>query len=130
MLPGSGELVVFCAAFAGAGIGFLWYNAYPAQIFMGDAGSLAIGGTIATLCVLLKQEALFALLGGLFIAEAVTSQWQDKVGVRWLGRRVFCRAPLHHNMQHAGLAETKVVVRLWIVAGILALASIATIKLR
>jgi phospho-N-acetylmuramoyl-pentapeptide-transferase len=130
LLPGAGELIIACAAFAGAGIGFLWFNTYPAQIFMGDAGSLAIGGTIATLCVLLKQEALFALLGGLFIAEAFTSQLQDKIGVRWLGRRILCRAPLHHNMQHAGLAETKVVVRLWIVAGILALASIATIKLR
>jgi phospho-N-acetylmuramoyl-pentapeptide-transferase len=97
---------------------------------MGDAGSLAIGGTVATLCVLLKQEALFAILGGLFIAEAITSQVQDKIGVRWLGRRLFCRAPLHHAMQHGGLAETKVVVRLWIVAGVLALLSIATIKLR
>ena len=130
LLPGAGELMVACAAFAGAGVGFLWFNTYPAQIFMGDAGSLAIGGTVATLCVLLKQEALFALLGGLFIVEAVTSQVQDKIGVRWLGRRIFCRAPLHHAMQHAGLAETKVVVRLWIVAGVLALLSIATIKLR
>ena len=105
-------------------------NTYPAQIFMGDAGSLAIGGTIATLSVLLKQEALFVILGGLFIAEAFTSQFQEKVGVRWLGRRLFDRAPLHHNMQHHGLAETKVVVRLWIVAGILALLAVATIKLR
>ncbi|MGE5357393.1 MAG: phospho-N-acetylmuramoyl-pentapeptide-transferase [Bacteroidales bacterium] len=130
LLPGAGELIVACAAFTGASIGFLWFNAYPAQIFMGDAGSLAIGGTIATLSVLLKQEALFILLGGLFIAEAFTSQFQEKVGVRWLGRRIFARAPLHHSMQHRGLAETKVVVRLWIVAGILALLSIATIKLR
>jgi phospho-N-acetylmuramoyl-pentapeptide-transferase len=130
MLPGAGELFVFCAAFAGAGIGFLWFNAYPAQIFMGDAGSLAIGGCIATISVLLKQEALFLILGGLFVVEAVSSQIQDKIGIKWLGRRLFYRAPFHHQMQHTGLAETKVVIRLWIVSGILALAALATVKLR
>jgi len=129
-LPGAGELIVVCAAFAGAGIGFLWYNAYPAQVFMGDAGSLAIGGCLATLSVVVKQEALFLILGGLFIAEAVTSQVQDKIGIKWLGRRLFYRAPLHHQLQHTGLAETKVVIRLWIVSLILALVSIATVKLR
>jgi phospho-N-acetylmuramoyl-pentapeptide-transferase len=130
LLPGAGELIIFCAAFAGAGIGFLWFNAYPAQVFMGDAGSLAIGGCLATLSVLVKQEALFLLLGGLFVAEALTSQIQDKIGIKWLGRRLFYRAPLHHQLQHTGLAETKVVIRLWIVSLILALLSIATIKLR
>jgi phospho-N-acetylmuramoyl-pentapeptide-transferase len=130
LLPGAGELIVFCAAFAGAGIGFLWFNAYPAQVFMGDTGSLAIGGCLATLSVLVKQEALFLLLGGLFVAEALTSQIQDKIGIQWLGRRLFYRAPLHHQLQHTGLAETKVVIRLWIVALILALVSIATMKLR
>jgi len=129
-LRGAGELLVFCAAFAGAGIGFLWFNAYPAQIFMGDAGSLAIGGCIATISVLLKQEALFLILGGLFVVEAVSSQIQDKIGIKWLGRRLFYRAPFHHQMQHTGLAETKVVIRLWIVSGILALAALATVKLR
>ena len=129
-LRGAGELMVFGAAFVGAGLGFLWYNAYPAQIFMGDTGSLAIGGTMAVMSVLLKQEFLFPLLGGLFIAEALSSQIQDKVGVKWLGRRIFYRAPLHHNLQHKGIAETKVVIRLWIVAGILALISLATLKLR
>ncbi len=130
LFPGAGELIVFCAAFAGAGIGFLWFNAYPAQIFMGDAGSLAIGGCIATVSVLLKQEGLFLILGGLFVVEAVSSQVQDKIGIKWLGRRIFYRAPFHHQMQHTGLAETKVVIRLWIVSGILALAALATIKLR
>jgi phospho-N-acetylmuramoyl-pentapeptide-transferase len=129
-LPGAGELIVFCAAFAGAGVGFLWFNAYPAQVFMGDAGSLAIGGCLATLSVLVKQEALFLILGGLFIVEALTSQIQDKVGIKWLGRRLFYRAPLHHQLQHTGVAETKVVIRLWIVSLILALVSVATIKLR
>lgn len=130
LFPGSGELIVFCAAFAGAGVGFLWFNAYPAQIFMGDAGSLAIGGCLATLSVLVKQEALFLILGGLFIVEALTSQIQDKVGIKLLGRRLFYRAPLHHQLQHTGVAETKVVIRLWIVSLILAMVSIATIKLR
>jgi phospho-N-acetylmuramoyl-pentapeptide-transferase len=129
-LRGAGELTVFVSAFMGAGLGFLWYNAYPAQIFMGDTGSLAIGGMVAVLCVLLKQELLFPLLGGLFLVEALTSQIQDKVGVRWLGRRIFYRAPLHHSLQHRGFAETKVVIRLWIVAGILALLSLATLKIR
>jgi phospho-N-acetylmuramoyl-pentapeptide-transferase len=128
--PGAGELAVFSAAFVGAGIGFLWFNAYPAQIFMGDTGALAIGGCMAVLSVALKQEALFLILGGLFVAEAVSSQIQDKIGIKWLGRRIFLRAPLHHQMQHKGLAETKVVIRLWIAAGILALTALATLKLR
>jgi phospho-N-acetylmuramoyl-pentapeptide-transferase len=127
---GTGELAVFCSAFVGAGIGFLWFNSYPAQIFMGDTGALAIGGCMSALSVVLKQEALFLILGGLFIAEAASSQIQDKIGIRWLGRRIFLRAPLHHQMQYKGLAETKVVIRLWIAAGILALTALATLKLR
>jgi phospho-N-acetylmuramoyl-pentapeptide-transferase len=130
LLPGAGELAVFASAFAGAGIGFLWFNAYPAQIFMGDTGSLSIGGSLAVASVLLKQEFLFVILGGLFVAEAFSSQVQDKIGIKLLGRRLFARAPLHHAMAYNGLAETKVVVRLWIVAGILALAALATLKLR
>ena len=129
-LRGAGELTIFGAAFIGAGLGFLWYNAFPAQIFMGDTGSLAIGGAMAVVSVLLKQEMLFPLLGGLFLAEAFTSQIQDKIGVRWLGRRLFYRAPLHHNLQHKGIAETKVVIRLWIISGILALLALATLKIR
>ncbi len=129
-LKGAGELTVFGAAFVGAGLGFLWYNAYPAQIFMGDTGSLAIGGTVAVMSVLLKQEFLFPILGGLFVAEALSSQIQDKIGVRWLGRRLFYRAPLHHNLQHRGIAETKVVIRLWIISGLLALVALATLKIR
>ena len=129
-LPYAGEMTVFSAAFIGAGIGFLWFNAYPAQVIMGDTGSLAIGGSMAVLSVVLKQEALFLILGGVFVAEAVSSQVQDKIGIRWLGRRILLRAPLHHAMQHKGLAETKVVIRLWITAGILALIALATLKLR
>ena len=129
-LPGAGELLILCAAFVGAGLGFLWYNAYPAQIFMGDTGSLGIGAVIAVLCVLLKQELLFPILGGIFLVEGFTSQVQDKIGVRLLGRRIFYRAPIHHELQYRGLAETKVVIRIWIIAGILALISLATIKIR
>ncbi|MGQ9484152.1 MAG: phospho-N-acetylmuramoyl-pentapeptide-transferase [Desulfosoma sp.] len=129
-LKGAGELTVFGAAVVGAGLGFLWYNAYPAQIFMGDTGSLAIGGTVAVISVLLKQEFLFPILGGLFVAEALSSQIQDKIGVRWLGRRLFYRAPLHHDLQHRGIAETKVVIRLWIISGLLALVALATLKIR
>jgi phospho-N-acetylmuramoyl-pentapeptide-transferase len=129
-LAGAGELAVFASAFAGAGIGFLWFNAYPAQIFMGDTGSMAIGGAAAAMCVVLQQEALFLILGGMFLAEAATSQIQDKIGIRWIGRRIFLRAPMHHRMQHNGLAETKVVIRLWIISGILALTALATLKLR
>ncbi len=129
-LPGAGELTIFASAFVGAGLGFLWYNAYPAQIFMGDTGSLSIGGTIAVLSVLLKQELLFPILGGVFLVEGFTSQVQEKIGVRWLGRRIFYRAPIHHDLQYRGLAETKVVIRIWIIAGILALVALATIKIR
>ncbi|MBW2618366.1 MAG: phospho-N-acetylmuramoyl-pentapeptide-transferase [Deltaproteobacteria bacterium] len=129
-LPGAGELTIFCSAFVGAGLGFLWYNAYPAQMFMGDTGSLGIGGTIAVLCVLLKQELLFPILGGIFLVEGFSSQVQDKIGVRWLGRRIFYRAPMHHDLQYRGLAETKVVIRIWIIAGVLALVALATIKIR
>jgi phospho-N-acetylmuramoyl-pentapeptide-transferase len=129
-LPGAGELMILCSAFVGAGLGFLWYNAYPAQIFMGDTGSLAIGGIIAVLSVLLKQEFLFPILGGVFLVEGFTSQVQEKIGIRWLGRRLFYRAPIHHDLQYRGFAETKVVIRIWIIAGILALLSLATIKIR
>ncbi|MCX7823390.1 MAG: phospho-N-acetylmuramoyl-pentapeptide-transferase [Syntrophobacterales bacterium] len=129
-IPGSGELAIVAAALGGAGLGFLWYNTYPAQIFMGDTGSLALGGAISTMCVLLKQEMLFPILGGLFVAEALSSQIQDKIGVKFIGKRLFTRAPLHHALQYRGLAEPKVVVRLWIVSGILALIALATLKIR
>jgi phospho-N-acetylmuramoyl-pentapeptide-transferase len=127
---GAGELMVFAFAFSGAGLAFLWYNAYPAQLFMGDTGALAIGGMLAAMCVLLKQEGLFPIVGGLFVAEALTSQIQDKIGIKWLGKRIFYRAPLHHSLQYKGIAETKVVIRLWIISGICALIALATLKIR
>lgn len=129
-IPGSGEATVFCAALTGAGLGFLWYNAYPAQIFMGDTGSLTLGGTIATLAVILKQEFLFLIAGGIFLAEAFSVLVQDRIGIAWLGRRLFYRAPLHHTFQHRGIPETTVVVRFWIISIVLALLSLATLKIR
>lgn len=128
--PGSGEATVFCAALIGAGLGFLWYNAYPAQVFMGDVGSLTLGGTIAALAVLLKQEFLFLIVGGIFLAEAFSVLLQDRIGIAWLGRRLMYRAPLHHTFQHRGIPETTVVVRFWIVSVVLALLGLATLKIR
>jgi len=127
---GSGEITIFCAGMIGAGLGFLWYNAYPAQVFMGDTGSQALGGTIASMAILLKQEFLFLIAGGIFLAEALSVLIQDRVGIDWLGRRIFYRAPLHHTFQHRGVAETTVVVRFWIVSIFLALLSFTALKIR
>jgi phospho-N-acetylmuramoyl-pentapeptide-transferase len=129
-LPGSEEVTVFCAALFGAGIGFLWFNAYPAEVFMGDAGSMALGGSIGTMAVLLKQEVLFLVAVGVFLAEIVSVVIQDWIGIKRLGRRVLFRAPLHHTFQYRGLAETKIAVRFWIVSGVLSLVALASLKVR
>jgi phospho-N-acetylmuramoyl-pentapeptide-transferase len=129
-LAGTGELLVVCASLFGAGTGFLWYNAYPAQVIMGDTGSMALGGVLASLAIILKQEVLFIIVGGVFIVEAFSSLIQEKVGENYLGRRIFYRAPFHHQMEYQGLAETKVVIRMWIVAGILAMLGLASLKIR
>ncbi len=129
-LPGSGEVVVFCAACIGAGLGFLWFNAYPAQIFMGDTGSQALGGVIGAIAVLLKQEFLFLIIGGLFLAEAVSVLIQDRIGINFLGKRIFGRSPLHHTFQYRGIAEPTVVIRFWIVAFVLGLIGLITLKIR
>ncbi len=127
---GSGEVTIFCAAVIGAGLGFLWYNAYPAQVFMGDTGSQALGGIIGTMAVLLKQEFLFLIAGGIFLAEAFSVLIQERIGISKIGRRIFYRAPLHHTFQHRGIAEPTVVVRFWIISIFLALISIVTLKIR
>ncbi|MEA2064270.1 MAG: phospho-N-acetylmuramoyl-pentapeptide-transferase [Gemmatimonadota bacterium] len=127
---GSGELSIILAALVGAGLGFLWFNAYPAQVFMGDTGSMALGGILAVVAIMLKQEFLFLLAGGLFVIEGASVLIQEKIGISRLGRRIFHRAPIHHNFQHLGIAETKVVVRFWIVGILLMLVSLSTIKLR
>jgi len=129
-LPGCGELVVFCAALLGAGAGFLWFNCHPATVFMGDTGSLALGGILGTLALLVKQEIVFFIAGGIFVVEAGSSFIQDYIGLKLLGRRVFFRAPYHHSLTHQGYGETKVVVRFWIISAIFAVMALATLKLR
>ncbi len=129
-LPGCGELVVFCAALLGAGAGFLWFNCHPASVFMGDTGSLALGGILGTLALLVKQEVVFFIAGGVFVVEAGSSFLQDYVGLKLLGRRIFFRAPYHHSLMHQGYGETKVVTRFWILAAIFAVMALATLKLR
>ena len=129
-VAGTGELAVFCGAIVGAGIGFLWYNAYPAQIFMGDVGSLSLGGSLGALAILTKQEILLAIVGGIFVLETFSVIFQ----VGWFkisnGKRIFRMAPLHHHFELKGWAEPKVIVRFWIISVLLALVAISTLKLR
>lgn len=134
-IPNSGELVIFCTAFVGACIGFLWYNAYPAQVFMGDTGSLSLGGIIAVLALVIRKELLIPILCGIFLVELLSVIIQ----VSWFkytkkkygeGRRVFLMSPLHHHYQKRNLAEAKIVSRFWIVGVLLAIFTLATLKLR
>lgn len=129
-VAGTGELSIFCGAVVGAGIGFLWYNAYPAQVFMGDVGALSLGGSLGTLAVLTKQEILLAIVGGIFVLETVSVIFQ----VGWFkisnGKRIFRMAPLHHHFELKGWAEPKVIVRFWIISILFALVAISTLKLR
>ncbi len=129
-IPGAGELSIFCAGLIGASVGFLWYNAYPAEVFMGDAGALPLGGVLGTLAVLLRQEILFLVAGGVFVAEMLSVVIQDWIGIRLLKRRILYRAPLHHTFQHMGMAETKIAVRFWIVSGLLMVLSLVSLKVR
>jgi len=128
-LEGSGELSIFCMSAVGASLGFLWFNSHPAQVFMGDTGSLALGGAIGVVAILLKRELLLVILGGLFVAEALSVMIQV-VSFKLTGRRVFKMAPLHHHFELSGWHENKVVVRFWIVAALLALLSLSTLKLQ
>jgi phospho-N-acetylmuramoyl-pentapeptide-transferase len=134
-IPGAGELLVFCAAMAGAGLAFLWFNASPAQVFMGDVGALSLGGALGTIAVITRQEILLGIMGGVFVAEALSVMIQ----VGWfkftkrqfgLGKRVFLMAPLHHHFEKKGWPETHVVVRFWIVTMLLCLVGLASLKLR
>jgi len=129
-IPGTEELTVLCAAVAGGGLGFLWYNAYPAEVFMGDTGALALGGVLSTVALLLKQEILFVIVGFVFVIEVGSSLLQGKIGESIAGRRLFYRAPLHLTFRHLGVAEPRVVVRFWIVSIMCALIGLLTIKLR
>ena len=129
-IAGAGELTVICAIVFGACLGFLWFNSYPANVIMGDTGSMALGGLLGTVAVLVKQEFLFLIAGGIFVGEALSVLIQEKIGIKWLGRRIFDRAPIHDHFRVRGLADTKVVIRFWIVAGILSLVALATLKIR
>ena len=128
-VKGAGELTVFCGALVGASVGFLWFNSYPAQVFMGDVGSLALGGALGTLAVLSKTELLLPFIGGLFVVEALSVILQV-ASFRLTGRRVFRMAPLHHHFELAGWPESKVVIRFWILALLMALLALTTLKLR
>ncbi len=126
---GAGELAVLCGAMVGAGLGFLWYNSYPAEVFMGDVGSLSLGGTLGTIAVLTKQEILLVIVGGIFVIEALSVIFQ--VGsYKYRGKRIFRMAPIHHHFELKGVAEPKIIVRFWIISIILALVAISTLKMR
>ena len=129
-VAGSGEVTVFCGALAGAGLGFLWFNTYPAQIFMGDVGSLSLGAALGTVAVMTKQEILLTIVGGLFVIEALSVIFQVSFFKMTHGRRIFRMAPLHHHFELKGWPEPKVIVRFWIIAIALALISMSTLKLR
>jgi phospho-N-acetylmuramoyl-pentapeptide-transferase len=129
-VPGCGEIAVLCGAMAGAGLGFLWFNAYPAQVFMGDTGSLSLGATLGAIAVITKQEILLALVGGLFVIEALSVIFQVGFFKMTSGRRIFRMAPLHHHFELKGWPEPKVIVRFWIIAIALALLAMSTLKLR
>jgi len=128
-LPGTGELTVFCGAMLGASLGFLWYNSYPADIFMGDVGSLGLGGTLGTLAVITKHELVLAIVGGIFVIETISVILQV-ASFKLTGKRVFKMAPIHHHFELKGWPEPKVIVRFWIVGIMLALLSLATLKVR
>ncbi len=128
-VAGTGEMAVICGALIGAGLGFLWFNAPPAQIFMGDTGSLALGGMLGTIAVATKHELVLAITGGLFVLEAVSVIVQV-VSFKLTGKRVFRMAPIHHHFEHKGWSESQVVVRFWIISVVLAIIGLATLKLR
>jgi phospho-N-acetylmuramoyl-pentapeptide-transferase len=128
-VAGSGTLAIFCGALIGGGMGFLWFNASPAQLFMGDVGSLALGGALGTIAVLIRQEILLAVVGGIFVAEALSVIIQV-ASFKLTGKRVFLMAPIHHHFEKLGWAEPKIVVRFWIVSAILGLVALSSLKLR
>ena len=128
-VPGAGELIVFCAALVGAGLGFLWFNTYPAQVFMGDVGALALGAALGTIAVIVRQEIVLFIMGGVFVMETLSVMIQV-ASFKLTGKRVFRMAPIHHHFEHLGWTESQVVIRFWIIAVVLALIGLATLKLR
>jgi phospho-N-acetylmuramoyl-pentapeptide-transferase len=128
-IAGAGELFVFCAAMAGAGLGFLWFNTYPAQVFMGDIGALALGGALGSVAVVVRQEVVLLIMGGVFVAETVSVMMQV-ASFKMTGKRIFRMAPLHHHFELKGWAEPKVIVRFWIVTVVLVLVGLSSLKIR
>jgi phospho-N-acetylmuramoyl-pentapeptide-transferase len=128
-IPGAGEILIFCAALAGAGLGFLWFNAYPAQVFMGDIGALAIGAALGLIAVIVRQELVLLIMGGIFVLETASVILQV-ASFKLTGKRIFRMAPIHHHFELKGWAEPKVIVRFWIISLLLVLTGLATLKLR
>jgi len=128
-LPGAGELAIFCGALAGAGLGFLWFNTYPAQVFMGDMGALAVGAALGLIAVIVRQELVFILMAGIFVMETVSVILQV-ASFKLTGKRIFRMAPIHHHFELKGWPEPRVIVRFWIISVILVLAGLATLKIR
>ena len=128
-IAGAGELAVFCGAMVGAGLGFLWFNAYPAEVFMGDVGALALGAALGTIAIIVRQEIVLFIMGGVFVVETLSVVIQV-ASFKMTGRRVFRMAPIHHHYELNGMAEPKIIVRFWIISFILALLSLTTLKLR
>jgi phospho-N-acetylmuramoyl-pentapeptide-transferase len=128
-IPGAGEMMVFCASLSGAGLGFLWFNTYPAQVFMGDIGALSLGAALGTVAVIIRQEIILAIMGGLFVVETLSVIIQV-ASFKMTGRRVFRMAPLHHHYELKGWAEPKVIVRFWIITVILVLVGLSSLKIR
>ncbi len=129
-LPGAGELAVLCCAGAGACAGFLWYNAFPATVMMGDTGALGLGAMLGAVAVLMRQEVVFVIAGGVFVIELASVFVQDYIGLKLLGRRIFYRSPFHSSLLHRGVSESKVTVRLWVLSAVFAVAALAMLKLR
>ena len=128
-IPGAGELIVFCGALIGAGLGFLWFNTYPAQVFMGDVGALALGAALGTIAVIVRQEVVLFIMGGIFVMETLSVMIQV-ASFKLTGKRVFRMAPIHHHFELKGWPEPRVIVRFWIITVILVLVGLATLKLR
>jgi phospho-N-acetylmuramoyl-pentapeptide-transferase len=128
-LPGTGEVVVFCGSIVGAGLGFLWFNAYPAQVFMGDVGALALGAALGIVAVVVRQELVLLIAGGVFVVETVSVILQV-ASFKLTGRRIFHMAPLHHHFELKGWPEPRVIVRFWIITVILVLVALASLKVR
>lgn len=128
-VPGTGELAILCGALLGAGLGFLWYNAPPAMVFMGDTGSLALGGMLGSMAVAIKHEIVLGIIGGLFVLEAMSVMIQV-ASFKLTGKRVFKMAPIHHHFEQLGWREPTIVIRFWIIAVILALIGLSTLKIR